>query len=144
MTTKKKKKTWSLKKADTEYRALRLEIDPPHVICIFPGCNITNPSKLTLSHYFGRVAKLLRYDDDNCDWLCRNHHYWDKQLGWEFQKQIKEKHGWDGQYTLYMKKKLGEERFYEMLELSKITGSKKKVIEALMERVACFRKATSG
>lgn len=104
MIRRKKSKEWSLKKADIEFRKVMLQTVP--VRCVFPNCPITNPKKLTISHYHGRVNKGTRYCIPNCDLLCRLHHYWDKQLAWEFQKQTKEKHGWDGRYTLYMKDKL--------------------------------------
>lgn len=104
-----KDRIWGLKRADTEFRAFMLKSVPAQ--CVFPNCQITDPKKLTVSHYFGRVNKGTRFDMRNCDFLCRNHHYWDKQLGWEFQKQTQDKHGWDGRYTLYMREKLAGQWF---------------------------------
>lgn len=137
-TAKKKEKTkaWSLNRADREFRAFMLKVlaDEKRVICIFPGCNISDPAKLTVSHYFGRVNKATRFDIRNCDLLCRNHHYWDKQLGWEFQKQTKEKHGLDGRYTLYIKQKLGDE--YTTLKALAESGMKPKVaIQSLQDKI---------
>ncbi len=120
-------KIWSLSKADTEFRKVMLEdrAKTNQIICAFPGCNITDPKKLTVSHYHNRAKKGTRFLIDNCDLLCRNHHYWDKQLGWEFQKQTKEKHGWDGRYTLYMRQKLGD-RFGVVHTLAE-SGMKQKI-----------------
>lgn len=123
-------KLWSLKKADIEYRTYRLGKDGDRVVCVFPGCNICDPAKLTLSHYHGRAKKGTRYHDDNLDWLCRNHHYWDKQRGWEFQKQTLTEHGWDGRYTLYMKQKLGEDGFAALHELAHSKCSPRAAIQA--------------
>lgn len=118
---------WSLRTADTKFREYMLT--KVTLNCIFPNCPITDPNKLTVSHYHGRVNKATRFDLRNCDLLCRNHHYWDKQLGYEFQKQTIEKHGWDGRYTLYMKTKLGTD--YEPLkELAATKLSPQKAIAA--------------
>lgn len=120
-----KNKPWSLKRADIEFRAVMLT-KVPHQ-CVFPGCQITDPNKLTVSHYFGRAKKGTRFVVLNCCLLCRNHHYWDKQLGWEFQKQRKEVHGWDGKYTLYMKENLAHQfKQIEILSQEKI-GPKKAI-----------------
>lgn len=83
--------------------------------CQFPGCMVSDPAKLTCSHYIGRANKGVRFYPDNCIALCRTHHYWDKQLGWEFQKQRYDVHGWDGQYTLHMQKRLTKRRFAALL-----------------------------
>lgn len=118
-----KVKVWSLKKADRQFRGVMLKSVP--VKCVFPECPITDPAKLTVSHYHGRVNKGTRFDIRNCDFICRNHHYWDKQLGWEFQKQTLEKHGWDGRYTLYMKEKLGAD--YQNVKELADSGMKPKI-----------------
>ena len=123
-----KDKVWSLKRADTEFRAFMLKTVP--VRCVFPNCQETRPEKLTVSHYFGRVKKATRFDTNNCDFLCRTHHYWDKQLGWEFQKQMFAIHGWDGQYTKYMEKKLGRNQFWKLEELAREKIGPKKAIQA--------------
>lgn len=117
-------KLWKLKRADTEFRKVMLKSVP--LKCVFPECPITDPNKLTVSHYHGRAKKGTRFSVLNCDFICRNHHYWDKQLGYEFQKQTKEKHGWDGRYTLYMKNKLGDKLFTELEELAN-SGMKPKI-----------------
>lgn len=116
-------KVWSLKKADKMFRLYMLK-KVPHE-CVFPDCPITDPKKLTVSHYHGRVKKGTRFQVTNCVLLCRNHHYWDKQRGWEFQKQTKDVHGWDGRYTLYMRELLGEHAFSYLLELAE-SGMKPK------------------
>lgn len=77
--------------------------------CQYPGCQKTEG--LTCSHYFGRAIKNTRFNEDNCIALCRTHHYWDKQLGFEYQKQTEAKHGWDGRYTIFMRERLGEANF---------------------------------
>ena len=127
-------KEWSLKLADRKFRKYFLGIleKEDRVICVFPGCNQTDPERLTISHYFGRVNKGTRFNIDNCDLLCRVHHYWDKQLGWEFQKQTKEKHGWDGRYTLYVKRKLGDE-FQPLKELAESGMRPKLAIQQFKE-----------
>lgn len=139
--TKKKKKKdvgpkpIKLKTADNKFRQVML--DSVETKCVFPNCEIRDPKRLTVSHYHGRVKKATRYSIENCDLLCRNHHYWDKQLGWEFQKQTKEEHGWDGQYTLYMKRKLGEDRFRELKELAE-SGMKQQVaIKEFLQKYEC-------
>lgn len=88
--------------------------------CLFPDC--VSQSALTCSHYWGRARFSTRFDEKNCIILCQYHHYMSRVLGWEFQKQRKEKHGWDGQYTLFMREWLGEEEFQALL----IRGSKTK------------------
>lgn len=112
------KKT-DLKRADSVMSARIITRDKK---CQYPGCNISDPTKLTCSHYFGRANKNVRFDEDNLIALCRTHHYWDKQLGWEFQKQTLEKHGWDGRYTLHMKARLGKLRWeaLNVLAISKL------------------------
>ena len=127
---KKGVKTWGLKRADDEFRLVMLK-ECPHK-CEYPECPITDPKKLTVSHYHGRARKGTRFYIPNCCFLCRNHHYWDKQIGWEFQKQRKEnpKHKRDGQYTKHMKKKLGLKKFYELDILAAQKISPKKAIQA--------------
>lgn len=124
-------KIWSLKRADKEFRLILLanRMNADYPICVFPGCQIKDPKKLTVSHYFGRVNKATRFDMRNCDLLCRNHHYWDKQLGWEFQKQTKEKHGWNGRYTIYMKQKLGTTILKELQSLAESSMKQKIAIQ---------------
>jgi hypothetical protein len=123
-------KAWSLTKADTEFRKHMLATI--EVKCSFPGCITTEPNKLTVSHYFGRVKKATRFDTKNCIFLCRTHHYWDKQLGWEYQRQRQETHGWDGRYTVFMIQKLGVEGFLELERLAE-SGMKPKVAIKLFQ-----------
>jgi hypothetical protein len=125
---------WSLRNADNKYREHRLRKDK-NIKCVFPNCPITDPKKLTLSHYHGRAKKGTRYHDDNNDWLCRNHHYWDKKVGWEFQKQRKEdpRAPWDGRYTLFMYEKLGVEGFNALDALAESGIKKNAAIKAFME-----------
>lgn len=101
---------------------------------MFPDCFITDFEKLTCSHYHSRAKFGTRFDEKNCIALCRNHHYWDKILGWEYQKQIKGEKGadWDGRYTLYMKTWLGEDGFRELAERAKITGKRTAIIRAYL------------
>ena len=40
-------------------------------------------------------------------------------LGFEFQKQTKAKHGYDGQYTLFMRSRLGATRFNALVKRAK-------------------------
>lgn len=104
--------------------------------CQFPGCQITDPAKLTCSHYHSRAKWGTRYEPKNCIALCRNHHYWDKQLGWEFQKQQKGIHGWDGQYTIFMKNWLGEDEFRFLGENAAKTGQRK-IVLAAYQKLLC-------
>lgn len=99
---------WTLKKADAVFSQ---EIRSRDGFCQFPGCLVSDPAKLQCSHYHGRAIKNTRYDPDNCIALCWFHHFKDKLLGFEYQKQQKHKHGHDGQYTLFMIKRLGQRRF---------------------------------
>ena len=102
-----------LQRADSAFSAKIIARDKK---CQYPGCEVSDPAKLTCSHYHGRAIKNTRFDENNCIALCRNHHYWDKQLGWEFQKQRVEIHGWDGRYTAFMKNWLGGEAWYELID----------------------------
>lgn len=131
-------KTWGLARADNEFRKFMLKEVPKTtgvVICVFPGCQIRDPKKLTVSHYFGRVNKGTRFDVQNCIFLCRNHHYWDKRIGWEFQKQRKEdsRAPWDGRYTIYMKETLGETEFGALESRSQLKIGPKAAIKQFQE-----------
>ena len=103
-----------LKKVDDAY-SLKIRARDSH--CQFPGCMAT---KTQNSHYIGRANKSTRFDDDNCDALCYFHHFASKDLGFEYQKQTKAKHGFDGQYTKFKRRQLGSERFNALLRRSKI------------------------
>lgn len=123
-------KVWALTKADSIFSEnIRLRDRQ----CLFPGCERTD--QLTCSHYFGRAKKSTRFDEDNCITLCRTHHYWDKDIGWEFQKQRKGEKGcdWDGRYTLFMKEWLGNERWEALILRAEESLSQRKAIEAWME-----------
>lgn len=119
-----KPRVWSDTKAD---EAFSLQIRQRDGRCLFPGCLVTDIKKLQNSHYLGRRHSATRYLDKNCISLCWLHHIKDKLVGFEYQKQTKEQHGYDGQYTLFMKKWLGEEEFYKLIELGKTTVPRSKV-----------------
>lgn len=104
-----------LRKADTSFSE---KIRTRDGRCLFPGCKVETYGMLQNSHYIGRARWATRFDPDNCISLCWLHHFKDKMLGYEYQKQRKEVHGWDGQYTLFMKEWLGEDRFLALIERS--------------------------
>lgn len=95
--------------------------------CQFPNCQ--NTAKLTCSHFIGRAVKSTRFDEENCVALCLFHHFFSKDLGFEFQKQTKEKHGYDGQYTKFMKKRLGRARYAALIERASTSIKLKAAIE---------------
>lgn len=97
--------------------------------CQFPGCEVSDFSSLQCSHYIGRATWSTRFDEENCVALCWHHHFKSKELGYEYQKQRIEKHGWDGQYTLFMKKWLGTEKFNALIERSLTKLSRRIAIE---------------
>lgn len=103
-----KPKIWTLKRADKEFSLYIRERDGR---CMYPNCDVTDINKLQCSHYIGRAHKATRFDPDNCIALCWLHHFKDKLLGFEYQKQIKTIHGFDGQYTIFMQNLLGFDRF---------------------------------
>lgn len=123
----KKKKGLTLRKAD---KMFSMEIRNRDKFCQFPSCMVSDLAKLQNSHYFGRATKSTRFHPDNCIALCWLHHYGDKLLGFEYQKQTYDKHGYDGQYTVFMKKRLGVNRFDDLLKLSKITIKQRYALEA--------------
>ncbi len=102
-----------LAKVDAKY-SLKIRNRDKH--CQYPECIET---KTQNSHYHGRANKSTRFDDDNCDAFCYWHHYGSKLLGFEYQKQTKEKHGYDGQYTLWKRRRLGPKRFNALNRRSK-------------------------
>lgn len=97
---------------------------------MFPGCKVEDFANLQASHYFGRANWNTRFDPDNMIALCMFHHFKSKDLGYEYQKQRKDKHGWDGQYTLFMQKWLGQERWEALL--LRAEGDKKRK-DAILE-----------
>jgi hypothetical protein len=115
---KPKVKRLTLKKADILFSH---QIRARDKFCQFPNCMVSDPAKLQNSHYFGRAIKSTRFDPDNCVALCWLHHFKDKLLGYEYQKQTYEKHGYDGQYTKFMKARLGEKKFRFLREKSRRT-----------------------
>lgn len=123
-------KIWGMDKADDEFSLFIRKRDGR---CMFPGCTVEEIAKLQCSHYIGRAHKATRYDPENCIALCWFHHFKSKDLGFEYQKQTVEKHGWDGQYTLFMKKWLGTERFYALVARG---GTVKKLRQAILDVMA--------
>lgn len=113
-----KPKKWKFKKsilakADASFSE---KIRKRDKYCLFPGC--FRIDQLTCSHYFGRTTWETRFDEENCITLCRTHHYWDKDIGWEFQKQRVGEKGcdWDGRYTIFMRERLGNVAFLALSE----------------------------
>jgi len=94
--------------------------------CMFPGCEKTD--NLTNSHYIGRANWNTRFDPENCIALCIRHHFMDRDTAYEFQKARAEKHGWDGQYTIFMGHFLGETRFIALIERAEEGKSRKEAI----------------
>lgn len=122
---KKKNKGLTLRKADALFSA---QIKARDGKCLHPDSR--HAGSLQNSHYIGRGTKSTRFDPDNCITLCWWHHFKSKDLGWEYQKQTLEKHGFDGQYTLFMKKRLGEEKWQQLQERAKLFMSQKAAIKA--------------
>lgn len=127
-----KRKPWKFVKSHLQEcdDAFAREIRQRDGRCLFPGCGTTR--NLTCSHYIGRANWNTRFDPDNCITLCQTHHFWDKMIGWEFQKQRKGVRGcdWDGRYTLFMMSFLGETRWNALLE--RANGDKKRK-DAILE-----------
>lgn len=125
---KAKKKVWKFKKTELSEcdSAFSKEILERDGHCIFPGCPAT--ANLTNSHYIGRSNWNTRFDELNCIALCIRHHFMDRNTAYEFQKARKEKHGWDGQYTLFMKNWLGDEVWNELLYRAEGNKSRKEAI----------------
>lgn len=124
-----KPKIWSLKKADEKFSLVVRQRDGR---CLFPGCTVRELSALQCSHYIGRQHRATRFDSENCVALCWKHHFNDKLLGFEYQKQLKELHGYDGQYTKFMRKLLGPKRFKELLARGRSTVPQSTAIVRLM------------
>jgi hypothetical protein len=125
------KSTHNLKKADKIFSdKVRIRDGK----CLHPKC-ICHNKRLQCSHFYPRNNFAVRFDPDNCitlGWLC---HFKDKLLGFEYQKQRQEKHGYDGQYTLFMKSWLGEERFKALEERSLTKKTKKQAIQEYLDTV---------
>ena len=127
-----KPKIWSDKRADDEFS---LKIRKRDGKCMYPGCTVTEIKKLQCSHYHGRRHSATRYHEKNCIALCWLHHFKDKLLGYEYQKQTKERHGYDGQYTLFMKKWLGRKEFNALAALAKTTANRANIKLALQREL---------
>ena len=122
-----KRLVWSLTKADTEFSKYIRDRD---LICQFPLCS--EHERLQCSHWKGRAKNSTRFDPDNCVALCYSHHYGNKLLGFEYQKQELEKHGYDGQYTIFMKKRLGD-KYKDLIARSNTSVKQSDAIAALMK-----------
>lgn len=122
---RKKGDPWTLKMADDHFSLFIRNRDGR---CMHPK-GTENCTMLQNSHYIGRATKSTRFDPDNCITLCWYHHYKSKDLGFEYQKQTLEKHGFDGQYTLFMKRILGDERYAALIERSKCSIGPKAAIQ---------------
>ena len=120
---------YTLKKADAVF-SLKIRARDKH--CQFPGCKST--TRLQCSHYIGRATKSTRFDEDNCITLCWYHHYGSKLLGLEYQKQRTGEQGYDGQYTLLMKKRLTKARWAALMARSKYR-MRPKEIKSLVQSV---------
>lgn len=127
----------TLRKADKLFSA---QIKARDGKCLHPDAR--HIGSLQNSHYFGRGIKSTRYDSDNCIALCWWHHFKSKDLGWEYQKQTKERHGFDGQYTLYMKKWLGEAKWQQLNERAKAHMTQAKAIKAFEDSLAILTELT--
>lgn len=127
---KRKSKAWKFVKSHLQEcdDAFAREIKQRDGMCLFPDCGTTR--NLTCSHYIGRANWNTRFDPDNCITLCQVHHFWDKMIGWEFQKQRKGVRGcdWDGRYTVFMQRFLGETRWNQLLERANGGKSRKDAI----------------
>lgn len=126
---------WSEDKADREFSIFIRERDGR---CLFPSCSKTE--KLQCSHFIGRRNHATRFDPENCIALCYSHHYGNKLLGFEYQKQEKEKLGYDGQYTLFMKKYLGPKKYKALIQRGRSSMNKGVAIINLMELLSKTRK----
>lgn len=126
--TKLKKKPWKFKKTELSEcdSAFSKEIIERDEHCLFPGCFVT--TNLTNSHYIGRGNWNTRFDPENCITLCIRHHFMDRDTAFEFQKARKEKHGWNGQYTLFQRNFFGETKWNALLERAEGSKSRKEAI----------------
>lgn len=125
-----KQKVWSDKKADDEFSQWIRKRDGK---CSYPQCSVTEIKKLQCSHYHGRRHSATRYDPENCIALCWLHHFKDKLLGFEYQKQTFEQHGYDGQYTIFMRKLLGVERFLALGARARLVKNRREEKVKLMQ-----------
>ncbi len=126
---------WRFKKSDLrkldDHFSLRIRNRDKK--CQFPNCQVVEIGKLQASHYEGRARWETRFDEENMIALCWFHHYKSKLLGYEYQKQREEKHGFDGQYTKHMKALLGEARFLALINKPK--QSRKDAMEEYKQKI---------
>lgn len=122
------KPKWKFKKTELSEcdSAFSREIIERDKHCLFPGCFVA--SNLTCSHYIGRANWNTRFDPENCITLCIRHHFMDRNTAYEFQKARKEKHGWDGRYTLFMQGRLGTLGWLRLLGRAEGNKSRKEAI----------------
>lgn len=113
-------------------------------VCQFPDCQIEAFDKLQCSHYIGRAVFFTRFDEDNCVALCWLHHFKDKMLGWEYQKQREEVQGWDGQYTKFMRRWLGTDKFNALIERSKETIKRTEAIQKVIDANEAVQNLTNS
>lgn len=127
-TGKIKPKAWKFKKTELSKcdSAFSKEIITRDGHCLYPRCFAEK--NLTCSHYIGRANWNTRFDPANCITLCIRHHFMDRNTAYEFQKARLEKHGWNGQYTIFMRLFLGEKRWDELLTRAEGTKSRKEAI----------------
>lgn len=123
-----KKKAWKFVKTELAEcdSAFSREIIARDGKCLYQGCGTT--ANLTNSHYIGRANWNTRFDPENCITLCIRHHFMDRDTAYEFQKARKEKHGWDGQYTIFQRNFFGETAFNALLERANGNKSRKDAI----------------
>jgi len=135
-TLKPKKKVWKFKKTELNEcdSAFSREIRQRDGRCMFPGCPVEDFASLQASHYFGRANWNTRFDPENMIALCMFHHFRSKDLGYEYQKQRVEKHGWDGRYTLRQKEILGDEGFQQLVTRSEGKKTRKEAIIETQKR----------
>lgn len=125
---KAKSKAWKFKPTELAEcdAATSKEVRERDQVCQFPGCGTSE--NLTCSHYIGRGNWNTRFLLSNLLLICTRHHFFDRNVGYEFQKARKEKEGWDGQYTLHTKRILGEEGFSELIHTSQGKKTRKEAI----------------
>ena len=114
MKKEKRKKVWSITKADAEFSKHIRERDGRCVRC-------GRTDYLQNSHFWSRSHSATRFSEDNCDTLCYPCHYGNSK-GWEFEK--------NGEYMMFKKKQLGKKR-YEALD--RLAHSIKNRTDAIIE-----------
>ncbi len=121
-----------LRKADD---AFSLQIRTRDGRCMHPR-GTDNCKLLQNSHFIGRANKAVRFDPENCDTICWFHHFKSKDLGFEYQKQTIEKHGFDGQYTLWKKQQLGAAKYAALIERSLTSVSLRAALDSFQNNQA--------